>query len=326
MATFYKNPLISIIIPVYNGERYLEETINSALNQTYSNWELIIIDDASTDKSPVIIKSYFKKHSKKIKPIKHLKNKGCPAASKNSGLKIAKGKYIAFLDQDDLWLPQKLEMQIKEVEQSPKIGLVACNASVLDQNKNEIIGNVWKTTKILQKQNLTKRLLLGNFILTSSCVLVRKEFFDRYGLLDEKFKIADDYDLWFRISRYYNIALQQKHLTIWRRTGQSTSFNEKKMLKDLIYFFEKRRKERFISPNLGLFSFRLGNYCLALKDFEEAKMFYQKAKKQGYENFKFKIIVDLLKSCPNLASLLIKIKRRISKSLSPPTSYLEIEK
>lgn len=107
-------PLVSIIMPLYNSEEFISETINSVLNQTYNNWELIIIDDCSIDSSAKIIKDFIKNDSR-IKYLKNEKNSG-PAFSRNKGIDIAKGKYISFLDSDDFWDVKKTEIQVQKME------------------------------------------------------------------------------------------------------------------------------------------------------------------------------------------------------------------
>lgn len=102
---------VSVIIPVYNAEKYIQETINSVKKQTYTNWEIILVDDSSTDKSVAIIN---KNADKKIKLLRNYANLG-PALSRNRGIDIATGRFIAFLDADDLWLPEKLEKQIEHI-------------------------------------------------------------------------------------------------------------------------------------------------------------------------------------------------------------------
>ncbi|MGL6167695.1 MAG: glycosyltransferase family 2 protein [Fusobacteriaceae bacterium] len=109
-------PLVSIITPLYNGEKFVKETIKSVINQNYKNWEMIITDDNSTDKGTEIVEKYSSLDSR-IKLIK-LKENGGAAVSRNISIKEAKGKYIAFLDSDDIWLPKKLEKQIKFMEEN----------------------------------------------------------------------------------------------------------------------------------------------------------------------------------------------------------------
>ena len=102
--------LVSIITPCFNSEKYLDECITSVINQTYQNWEMLIVDDNSSDNSSILIKSYSKQDDR-IKPI-FLKDNLGPAMARNKAISISKGKYLAFLDSDDIWLPEKLKLQI----------------------------------------------------------------------------------------------------------------------------------------------------------------------------------------------------------------------
>lgn len=110
------NCIVSIITPIYNCEQFLQETIQSVLNQTYTNWELILIDDCSTDNSLSIAETAAQRDSR-IRVIKLDQNSG-PAVARNIGIKKAKGKYIAFLDSDDMWFPNKLEKQLSFMEKN----------------------------------------------------------------------------------------------------------------------------------------------------------------------------------------------------------------
>lgn len=124
------NPLVSVIIPFYNGEQYLLETIDSVFNQQYQNWELILIDDGSTDNSTTIAKTFWKRHPEKVAYIEHEGHANrAAAASRNLGLTIAKGELIAFLDADDIWLPKKMQEQVALFVNNPQVGMV-CEASL----------------------------------------------------------------------------------------------------------------------------------------------------------------------------------------------------
>ena len=163
--------LVSIITPVYNSQDYLEETILSVLNQTYSNWELLLIDDCSTDNSYEIIKKYLEK-DKRIKYLKNDKNSG-PAITRNRGIKEAKGEYIAFLDSDDLWYENKLERQINFM-QTNNIVISHGDYEMIDEN-----GKYLKSvnTKIeLDYFNLLKE----NQIKTSFLILNHSKIKDIY--------------------------------------------------------------------------------------------------------------------------------------------------
>ena len=115
-----KYPLISIITPLFNTEKYISKTIKSVINQTYQNWELIIIDDKSADRGKDIVRNFL--DDKRIKLISSVKNKG-PAKTRNLGLSIAKGRFVSFLDSDDIWFEKKLELQIKYLSNNSEISV-----------------------------------------------------------------------------------------------------------------------------------------------------------------------------------------------------------
>jgi glycosyltransferase involved in cell wall biosynthesis len=142
------NDLVSVIMPNYNCEKYIDETIQSVLAQTYTNWELLIVDDCSKDNSVEIIKSYQAKDDR-IKLLINEKNSGA-AASRNWALRDAKGKWIAFLDSDDLWLPEKLEKQIAFMENN-NYHFSFSKYSQIDENSTDL------NTTIIGPKKITKR-------------------------------------------------------------------------------------------------------------------------------------------------------------------------
>ena len=130
-----KNPTVSVIIPTYNRAHLVDRAIQSVLNQTYKDFELIIVDDGSTDNTEDIIKE-FQKKDERIKYIRHEENRGGSAA-RNTGIKAAKGEYIAFLDSDDEWLPIKLGRQISEFTNKSKIALVYTGRIIIEEGERE---------------------------------------------------------------------------------------------------------------------------------------------------------------------------------------------
>src|SRR5436309_7380613 len=126
-------PKVSVIIPVFNGERYIRQTIESVLAQTYRDFELLVIDDGSTDGTAEAVKEY----EKDLRYV-HQGNGGASKA-RNQGIRFSQGKYIAFLDADDLWEPEKLTIQVEFLERNPKIGLVHCNCDGIDEEGRTFI-------------------------------------------------------------------------------------------------------------------------------------------------------------------------------------------
>jgi len=316
-----KNPKVSVIIPVYNGEKYLKETIDSVLKQTYQDFEIIIVDDASTDSSPEIIRSFIKKYPDKIKLFWHKKNKGCPAATKNTGIKHAKGDFIAFLDQDDVWLPRKLEKQINILKSNDRLIANFTNGYIFDDPKNKAIAKRWAyITPFPDFYVVRKRLLKENFILSSSSALVRAKILKKAGGFDEKMKLADDYDLWFRLTFYGKFSFIQEPLFNWRFHTESLSFNEEKHINDLIYFFKKilsndklaKEEKNLAKIKKSLYIVRLANFYLDRGKIKQAKEIYSAVAPSVPNYGLVKIILFFLKTFPCLARQFVKVKRTYS--------------
>ena len=241
-----KNPKISVIMPVYNAEKYLDESVLSILNQTFTDFEFIIVNDCSTDNSLKIIKEYAKK-DKRIKVINSKKNFGA-AKSRNKGLKIANGKYIAIFDAGDISLKNRLELQYIFMERNKEIFLCGFSAIAIDEKGKKL--GIFK--KFNNPKKIKNKLLKGNPIVHSSVIFRNtNSYFYR-----EKFESTEDYDLYLRIlSKGKKITNMPDFLIKYRINQDSISF-----------------QKRFVQE---LFS-------------EKIKKFYYERKKRGedaYENF-----------------------------------------
>jgi len=221
-------PKISVIIPTYNQSECLKEAIESVLNQTYKNIEIIVIDDGSTDNTLGVVGSF----DNKIVCIQQ-KNKGASSA-RNIGIKKANGEYLAFLDSDDMWIKNKLEKQIDFIKKNPEIGLLGTGCYQMIN-----IGKVIHK-KIFPNKNeiLQKDLIKYNPFIQSS-VMVKKDVFNDIDLYDEKFKESEDYDLWLRIAQKYKVANLEQALVTKRyyEKGLCPSKDSKQL-----YFALKARK------------------------------------------------------------------------------------
>ncbi len=216
-----KNPKVTILMSVYNGEKFLKETLESILSQTFSNFEFIIIDDASTDKTASILKEYTKKDNR-IRIIKNKKNIGL-TRSLNKGIKSSQGKYIARIDAGDIALPVRIEKQIKFMKDNKEIGLLGTNYFEVNK-KGKIIREISLPTN---NKNIKKELIKKNPF-AHPTVLIRKLVLNKTGLYDEKLKLSQDYELWFRISQVSNLANLPEPLTKVRKTKKSLSFQKRK--------------------------------------------------------------------------------------------------
>ncbi len=242
MATNSYNPLVSIILPSYNRAKILKRAIQSVIDQTFSDFELIIVDDCSKDNTEEVVKNF---HDHRIKLIRHERNKGAVAA-RNTGIKASKGKYVAFQDSDDEWLPQKLEKQIKVFEQGPSnLGVVYTSFWLIDGNQKRISPPAFiKHTE----GDIHRTLLEYNFIGTPMAV-VRRESFEKEGLF-ENLPRLQEWDLWLRISKRYRFAHINEPLAIAYLQQDSISRNVQALIHARKFILKRYFQEISKEPKL----------------------------------------------------------------------------
>jgi glycosyltransferase involved in cell wall biosynthesis len=196
-------PKVSVIILTYNRAELLKSAITSVLNQTFQDFEIIIVDDASKDNTQEAL-SHF--NDARLKYIRHEMNEG-EGKSRNTGINNANGEFIAFLDDDDEWLPEKLKLQVDMLDNDPTIGAVYTGCICIDKRS----GNV-DSLKIPSKRgDIFQELLKENFVIVSS-ILLRRTCFEAIGLFDELVPFGLDYDMWIRISEFYQFDFVTKPL------------------------------------------------------------------------------------------------------------------
>ena len=202
----------------FNCSKYLREAIDSVYSQTYTDWEIIFWDNASTDNSAEIAKSY----DNKLRYFRGEKNVPLGYA-RNLAIECAKGEYVAFLDCDDLWLPEKLEKQMKLFETQPEVMLVYSDSYFIDS-----VGNTKKTafeTKKYARGRVFNELLCEYNFIPLLTVIVRKEVFDEVGLFNPEYKMAEEYDLFLRIADLHPIDYVELPLTKYRVHDDNFSYN-----------------------------------------------------------------------------------------------------
>jgi len=204
-------PKVSVIITVYNGERYLKEAIESILAQSFGNFELVIVDDGSTDDTSKILEHYKNKDSR-IKTITHTTRMG-QSKARNEGINNSSGEYIAILDADDISLPYRLEEQVKFMESHKEIGLVGSAAYEIDEK-----GNILGVIPVIEcNKDIQKELLVRNCFVHSS-IMFRREIFRKIGGYREEFIVAEDYDFILRIAENYKVH-NLKRILVKRRVN-----------------------------------------------------------------------------------------------------------
>ena len=245
-----KEDLISIIIPVYNSEKYIQETIETIKNQTYKNWEAIFIDDNSTDKSASIIKKSLQYNIKLIE----LKENSGPSIARNKGIEIAKGKYIVFLDADDLWENRKLELQHKFMKDN---NYDFTYTSYKYIHKNGQIGKKVKVKKVMDYKNALKSIR----ILTTTSML-RVDTIGKQTIMMINLKSSEDVATWWKILKKGYIAYgMEESLAFYRKSDKSRSSDKLKSAKGRWYLY--RKVENFsIIKSMYYFSFYIINAVL----------------------------------------------------------------
>lgn len=211
------NPLISIIVNCYNGEKYLSQALNSVLKQTYKNWELIFWDNKSTDNSKKILNLFKENRFKYFYALKHTNL----YEARNLAIEKASGEFIAFLDVDDWWVENKLETQIPYFKKL-NVGLVYSNCWIVDERSNKK-----KIYKYKKKKLPTGKIfynLLEEYIISLPTIIVRKKIFENYkNLFDHRYHIIGDFDFCIRLSLDWKIECHQIPTAFNRIHGENES-------------------------------------------------------------------------------------------------------
>jgi len=221
-----KNPLVSVVMPVYNTEKYLAEAIESVLNQSFKNFEFIIVDDASTDAGLEIIKKYSAK-DKRIKILQNEKNLGI-AETRNRGILEAKGKYIATHDSDDISTLDRFQKQVDYLEKHNNVGVVGSYIEIFSEDrKNTSIRKYPENDKDLRE------IIFFACPIAQPTSMIRRDVFEKVGLYDKKYPPAEDLDLWFRIGTKYELANIPKILLKYRESLFSATTKKTRLMEKL---------------------------------------------------------------------------------------------
>lgn len=225
-----KAPLVSVVIPLYNSAYTVRATIQSVLNQTYANLEILIVDDGSTDDGAAICRHF---HDHRLR-ILHQENRGL-AGARNTGIRASRGEFVAFLDSDDLWLPAKIEYHLNHLADNPKVGLSYSCSAFIDQDGRPL--GIYQTPTL---RGITPELILcRNPVSNGSCVVIRREVLDdirfesnHYGYVescwfDESFRQSEDVECWIRIALQTDWQIEgiPEALTLYRVTSGGLSAN-----------------------------------------------------------------------------------------------------
>jgi glycosyltransferase involved in cell wall biosynthesis len=213
-------PLISVIIPVFNGETTIQETIESVLNQTIKDLELLVINDGSQDGTVEIIERI---PDSRIQIFSY-PNAG-QSTSRNRGIELAKGDYISFIDADDLWTPDKLEAQLNALQANSKAAVAYSWTDWINES-SQLLG---KGSYNTEQGEVFAKLLLNDFVANGSNVLIRRDALTEVGGFDSSVTPAEDWDLWLRLAARYEFVAVRSPQILYRISPHSASFNVWKM-------------------------------------------------------------------------------------------------
>ncbi|MBI3807269.1 MAG: glycosyltransferase family 2 protein [Nitrospirae bacterium] len=200
-------PLVSVVIPIYNGERFLQESLESVFAQTFQDYEIVCVDDGSTDSSCALLKQY----GVQVRVIQQA-NAG-QSAARNEGVRQASGAFVAFLDQDDRWYPSKLEQQVAVLNAEPDVVLVHCNYDRMDKDGRVLVAGAALAEQASALASPLGR-LIGEALVFPSAMLVRRDVFQQVGGFDSELRGFEDFDLIARLK-------QQGHFVLLPESGMA---------------------------------------------------------------------------------------------------------
>ena len=297
-------PKVSVIIPSYNRAKLIGRAIESVLCQTYTDYEIIVVDDGSIDSTKEALRPY----AGKIKYV-YQANQGISGA-RNRGIAEARGEYLAFLDSDDEWLPEKLAIQVDMLDKNKKLGLVCSRMLILDGDGKQ---RGYKPEERTGK-NFKELIEVGGDLPTST-VITRKECFDKVGVFDTGLPLMEDFEMWVRIASKYDIyMLPEKVLAYYH-------YHDDQITKDTIFVYESTIKldKKFISlfKHLDDFPIKITHKRMAANEYVLSRIYY---KRQRFPEA-FGILCDAIFRCPTIGMAFVKrkdpLRRKIVKFLKP---------
>jgi glycosyltransferase involved in cell wall biosynthesis len=248
-------PQISVIIPTCNRAGFVAAAVKSVLAQSLRDLEIIVVDDASTDDTTAVIENL---HDRKIVYTRHEQRRG-GAAARNTGILHSTGEYVAFLDDDDEWYPEKLARQMDVMLASPaEVGGVYTGHFIVDRSDGKIRGQLVP----IERGDVQQALLTGNCIGPISSMLMRRSCLDRVGLFDERLPSFQDYDLWLRAARQYQFEYIREPLLKYYVQSDKLWTNSDALVRGLELMLGKYGHSQAFRRNCGAYFLKLGvQYC-----------------------------------------------------------------
>lgn len=251
--------MISIVIPLYNKEKAIVGTLNSVLAQTYTDYEVIIVNDGSTDRSREVVEEYIQSTINNQQSAIHLINQsnGGVCSARNRGIHEAKGEYIAFLDADDLWDKDYLAEQVRMMMDFPKAAMWGINFAEMYDGKlvRELPTGLQKGYRgyVEDYFNIPGRI---SDLFCSSSVVVRKEVFDKVGMFDERIKYAEDTDMWWRIIARYPVAFYDRYMVFYQFDAENRALQKTIPLDKYLPYYASKYADYKDCPSMYRYAMR----------------------------------------------------------------------
>jgi len=241
-------PKVSVIIPTYNRAHLVSRAIHSVLDQTYQDFELVVVDDGSTDNTYEVVKGF---NDQRISYIRHQQNKGC-AAARNTGINATRGEYIAFQDSDDEWLPRKLEKQMKFFSNAPdEVGVIYTDMWRIHEERKKY----WHSPLIMPEDGIVYRKALDRvFGIGIGTAVIRRTCLNKTGVLDESLSRLEDFEFFIRLSKYYYFQHVKEPLVNY----YDTSTYDEAHIPAYEWIFKKYNNDMDRKP-LAAYQFTVGN-------------------------------------------------------------------
>jgi glycosyltransferase involved in cell wall biosynthesis len=235
--------LVSVVIPTYNGSKYLLQTLESVARQSYKDFEIIVVDDGSQEDIEHLLAPYCERLS-----YVRIDNSG-PAAARNTGIRLSRGEFVALLDHDDIWAPDNLRDKVDLLRNNPECAMVYSYPVLID-SEGRVIPQESPST--FPSGSVFEDFLISNRVITFSCTLIRKSIFDIVGLLDERREVTccDDYDMWLRIADVSTIAFSPDQNVCYRIHGNNLINNHDISLDSHMMIYRKALKASKSVANL----------------------------------------------------------------------------
>ncbi|MDP9051305.1 MAG: glycosyltransferase family 2 protein [Acidobacteriota bacterium] len=227
--------IVDVIIPTFNAARYLPSALESVISQTFDDWQILLVDDGSTDNTVEVVGRFQDRLGPKLKYIKQ--ENGGVSSARNAAIRASSSEFIALLDADDVWLPCRLSESLKALAECPQAGLSYGLIRSIDPEGR--LGDAWAGNLDHKEGMIAPHIYMRTVELPSPSITVRKKCIDEVGVFDETFLVTEDRDLWLRIALKYEVAFVPEVIALYRTSPGSLSTDPNRMLQAQVKFIQK---------------------------------------------------------------------------------------